>query len=303
MKITNLKQLSGYRTAFTSKCIAVCTLTGKGYFDYENKSGILTKVFNRLKTEKSIEESFEIVSNPFYMKSPEQTVECKICAEKFKTNRGGDLTRHLRDKHNISAETYLLQYPDQKQNFKSTNKQLERENKLKKSSVCCPVCGKRLGSITISHIAKHGYTSMEIFRKKYNLSTVVSGKVRQDLVERFADRLRNGISLQSNHSEPERKVQNALSSKTTYVGGREFDAMVDRTLIEVDGEFWHPATVVDILPVQVRNLANDIVKENIAKDKKLELIRVRVNDIPENITIENLRKVNKNPCKNGRNQI
>lgn len=37
-------------------------------------------------------------------------IKCKICNEEFKNNLGGDLTKHLENKHNVTLEQYVIAY-------------------------------------------------------------------------------------------------------------------------------------------------------------------------------------------------
>ena len=100
-------------------------------------------------------------------------------------------------------------------------------------------------------------------------------------------------------SAPEQRIRFLLGGSKVHVGGREFDIQVGRTLIEIDGDFWHPVVLSNLRAVHVRNLVNDYIKEQIAKDKGFELIRVRVSDLAglrdEEVTLENLRKLNYRP--------
>ena len=35
-------------------------------------------------------------------------IRCEICNQEFKNNLGGDLTKHLREEHNMSMEDYYV---------------------------------------------------------------------------------------------------------------------------------------------------------------------------------------------------
>lgn len=124
-----------------------------------------------------------------------------------------------------------------------------------------------------------------------NYNNIQKGKIT--LKERYG--IDNPIFTHIKSSEPERRVREALGGHTYRVCNREFDVKVGNTLIEVDGEFWHPVTTKNLKLTQLRNLVNDYSKEQIAREQGLELIRIHVSDIPDNITLDSVREKNYRP--------
>lgn len=306
MKIINLKQLRGYKTCVGSAKIAVRKNTGKGFLDYENRSGILTKQLRREGidlTDVDIFQYYEIVDNPYYQIEREKPVECKICHEHFLSNRDGKLTRHLRDVHKLSVEEYLDSFPEESKVFPLRSKKVEKEkffSACPENSITCPMCGKVLGRITQTHVKKEHGLTLDEFRKETGLVTLMSNYLCRFFRENVDEhRLSKGLSIKS--SEPEKRVRKLLQGQPVRLEGREFDIKVDNILVEIDGEYWHPDSVKSINPTQVRNLVNDYFKEQLAKKYNMELIRVHVKDLPErdeDITLEKLRELNYRPSYN-----
>lgn len=123
-------------------------------------------------------------------------------------------------------------------------------------------------------------------------------QMRQTCLERYGT-VHYVNLIPKKDSAPERRIRELLGGSKVRIQGREFDIQVNNTLVEVDGDFWHPITVSNLRAVHIRNLVNDYIKEDIAKEVGLELIRVRVGDLAglldEEITLDKLRELNYRP--------
>lgn len=118
-------------------------------------------------------------------------------------------------------------------------------------------------------------------------------KIKETLKERYG--FENPVFTHIKSSEPEQKVREALKAHSYRIKNREFDVKLGNTLIEVDGEFWHPSTVQNLKLTQVRNLVNDYEKEQLAKREGFELVRIHTGNIPEKITLESLKEKDYRP--------
>lgn len=123
------------------------------------------------------------------------------------------------------------------------------------------------------------------------------GRAKSTMLEKYGTE--NYLQIcPKKHSGPEERVRRLLGGETCHIKGREFDIRVGNVLVEVDGEYWHPDKPENLSISQVRSLTNDHIKEQLAQEEGLELIRVHVKDIPEkdeDVTLENLRKFNYRP--------
>lgn len=252
MNIVNLKQLKNYVVCESCEKIAVCILDNRGSFDYENKSGALTKMLKKLNTSdfEDIEKYFQIVENPFYGVKGE--TECRICGELFKTNRDGSLTRHLRDIHGISIRSYLEQYPEESKNFPLHASNISRENFINEDIshyIECPVCGERMKKITRSHIEfRHGMT-VEEFKQETNLFILSSEKTRNKSQKLYHDRNENISTGFNKVSKEEQELRDFIKELTPnldlnrrkYLDGVEIDIYLPELSlgIEYNGLYYH----------------------------------------------------------------
>lgn len=164
--------------------IAKCKKTNKIFYDYSNKSGILSKHLKKINV-KTLKSNEGIV---FYKKhgyhwftkyfdfiqisnNKHNDVECKICNKKYKSNKGGHLTRHILKKHKLKISDYLLKYPKEKDNFKEK----EALPKIK-----CMLCGKEMRIITNTHLHnKHNITMFE-YKKKFPSAKIIADDIRKN---------------------------------------------------------------------------------------------------------------------------
>lgn len=300
IKIKNLNQLQGYRTCVSSPKIAVRNTTDVGYLDYENKSGILTKVLRKegiqgLDRFSDLSSYYTIVDNPYYQVEREKPVVCEICKEAFTTNRNGSLTRHLRDIHNMTPEVYMGKFPETSEFFPLIYKALTRKKVLEKDggSIECPLCGERMKKITRTHIEfKHGMT-VEEFKLQTGLQNLSSRSTRDLLGEEYRNRIRKvGKRLGGGkESKIEKLVREKLGGEKCLVEGREFDIRLGNTLIEVDGTFWHPSSLRELALSQMHNIINDLEKRDKALEAGFSIVKIYEDKIDkDNISLDQIIK-------------
>lgn len=89
-------------------------------------------------------------------------------------------------------------------------------------------------------------------------------------------------------SRLEQKVREELGGDKFFIGSREFDIKVGNTLIEVDGDYWHPEKLTYLSLSQLQNRVNDREKKLLAEQEQLPLYHIHTSRIPEEITLENI---------------
>lgn len=136
----------------------------------------------------------------------------------------------------------------------------------------------------------------ERFKEKYGVvSPMQESKILQKRKDLCEEKYGEGIlyppkSNPSKNSKVEKKVREALQGEKYFIGNKEFDIKVGNTLVEVDGDYWHPKTLENLSFSQLHTKLNDYVKESLSKKENLELIRIHESKIPENITLDTLRE-------------
>lgn len=83
------------------------------------------------------------------------------------------------------------------------------------------------------------------------------------------------------------KEENIVFIKKYELNGKVYDAYLPdkNILIEIDGGFWHKQSLEECkYKYQTESYYNDIVKNQIAEDNNMKLIRIRENSIPNTIT-------------------
>ena len=201
----------------------------------------------------------------------------------------------------IRAKTKRIRYGSEtynnRQKFRETEK--ERYGGVGYASEFCRI---KANSTTLSRYGNADIRKTKHFKdkstqtklEKYGKGTYNNPKKsKETLKKRYG--FDNPIFTHIKSSEPERRVREALGGHSYRLENREFDVKVGNTLIEVDGEFWHPYSIKNLKLTQLRNIVNDYTKEQIARERGFELLRVHVKNIPEEITVDSLRKVNYRP--------
>jgi len=105
------------------------------------------------------------------------------------------------------------------------------------------------------------------------------------------------LKPRTNFTSLERKYYLMLKDIGIYyvpqypLDGRFYDAYLpdQKILIEFDGSFWHPTDIKDCkYDFQKKNMATDVLKNKIAKNHGLKIIRIRED---EPITMNQMKKI------------
>lgn len=179
------------------------------------------------------------------------TKECPYCGWKTRDieNKSGVFAQHLLKEHNMSVEKYLDEHPEDKEYFKGRVAKIEKVRRLNNPDnyVVCPICGKRMNSITYSHLSfKHKLTMSE-FKKLYPDAKIMSDMMMEEVHE--VQHLSNlTVSKHRFVSKYEREIQEFLKDNGVdfecnrqVLIGREIDILIPskRIGIEFDGLRWH----------------------------------------------------------------
>lgn len=165
----------------------VCKTTKKEFYDVENKSGVLTNHLNSLgisvPTAYKRRNYFKQHNKKWHLNFfdlAEEVLEikkCKYCDWKtFDLNNvSGAYTTHLKEKHNIDIDNYLIDYPNESILFKThLDKKTNLEITLQENNhVHCKICNKKLRVISCTHLKKHNMTPDE-YKSKFGHEDFIS---------------------------------------------------------------------------------------------------------------------------------
>ena len=164
-------------------------------------------------------------------------------------NKSGVFEQHLKDKHNITIENYLKEYPDDKSYFVIYTKKKEKKELLlnEKNFIVCPICGVKLEKITYWHLRdKHNLTLSE-FKEKYPDFDILSQRARE---QASFDLKKGNLHVSKNKfiSSYEKEIKKFLednninfTSSRQFLIGQEIDILIEdkKIGIEFDGLKWH----------------------------------------------------------------
>ena len=93
-------------------------------------------------------------------------------------------------------------------------------------------------------------------------------------------------------SNIQKTVCEKLCGELNYIyEGREYDIKLDNYLIEIDGDYWHQTTLNNLTLSQIQTAINDIQKYKIVNAlNEYELLKIKVSELPEIITLDGLKK-------------
>lgn len=247
------------------------------------------------------------------------TTTCQLCGEEFKTVRERNI--HIKNIHGISLEEYHIQvYLEGKhpvcecgcktlvslivfrthfeysrytknhfprQGFTSEQKQKVREGTRK-------AIQEKYGVDCIALLPEHQKKMREGFEKRYGkknpMQVPETRKLRENLCEK-----RYGVGIlippkqkPQKTSKIEKLVVKKLKGEKFRINHKEFDIKVGNTLIEVDGDYWHPEKLTHLSLSQLQNRVNDREKELLAEQEQLPLYHIHTSRIPEEITLEKI---------------
>lgn len=232
---------------------------GKEFNDYMNQAGLLTSyikekvgviipsLYNRRKYYMETgnywwEQWFDIIKV-----ENKPTKKCPYCNWETTDieNRSGAFEVHLREKHNMSKEDYIKEYPEEKCYFTLVNPTLNRQMcENEDEYVVCAICGKKFSRIDWRHLKEHSITKKE-YIKLYGNNTV-SRKLHNTMSEVAI--ATNMESEGYRHSAPENEIKNVIESAgikckcdRKILKGKEIDIFIPELNIgiEYNGNIFH----------------------------------------------------------------
>ena len=244
---------------------AVCKKTGEEFSDYVNVHGYLWKHIKNIypneerptlyaaKKEYNLtgmywfEKYFDIVKIP---KPKKETKKCPYCD--WETidieNKSGWFEQHLRNEHNKTVESYLVDFPEYKSYFPVLIKKRKRKKDFENEEnyVVCKVCDKKYKQLQ-SHLENVHHITTTEYKEKYNTNSIMSESKLKEFSE---NSLKANLVVSKNRfiSKPEKEIQEFLTqnnvkfeSNRQILIGRELDILIEdkKIAIEFDGLKWH----------------------------------------------------------------
>ena len=91
-------------------------------------------------------------------------------------------------------------------------------------------------------------------------------------------------------SKIEKYVAEQLNAEHKFIyENKEFDIKIGNDIIEIDGNYWHPTNLVDLSFSQLNTIINDSRKGKSIHASNFNLIKIFIDNLPEEITIENIK--------------
>ena len=247
------------------KYVAICTIDGKVFDDYLNKSGALTSY---LKNIHKIDIPSLFLRKKYFKENKKQwyeqwftitlvdnvkkeTKKCPYCDWETTdvNNKSGMFMTHLLKEHGITIKEYLSQHPEDKDYFSKQNSIIEKEEKLNNVNnyVICPICGEKMEKITFWHIKNKHNLEYDQFKKLYPECKVISDNMLNQTLD--AQALTNLVVSKDRFiSKYEREIRALLDqynieyeANRQILIGKEIDILIPslKIGIEFDGLKWH----------------------------------------------------------------
>lgn len=243
--------------------VAVSKKDGTVFDDIENRGGFLTSYIRK---ELGIDVPPLFARNKYYQETGnywwEQFFDAKFVEEKpvkkcpycdWTTedvdNRSGAFEKHLRERHGLSIEEHIKAVPADIDYFSKFKAKQNREELLTddKNYVICPICGRKMEKITLTHIKNAHNVDYSEFRRLYPEVKVISDSGKEQLLG--VNYLSNIVTPKSRFvSKQEKEIQSLLEQNNIpfecnrqLLIGKEIDILIpDKKLgIEIDGLKWH----------------------------------------------------------------
>lgn len=228
---------------------------GKEFNDYMNQAGLLTSY---IKEKIGIDIPSLYDRRKYYMETGnywweqwfdiiklenKPTKKCPYCNWETTDieNRSGAFEVHLREKHNISKENYIKEYPEDKCYFILANETLNRQMcENEDEYVVCAICGKKLARINDRHLKSHGITRLE-YIEKYN-APVYSKKHYEKLLA-ISNKMNLALDGRNDifTSKPEKEIMDFItnmgvkcSKNRKLLNGKEIDIFIEEKQIAIE---------------------------------------------------------------------
>jgi hypothetical protein len=246
--------------------IAQCKKTNVVIKDPNNLSGKLTKhiidlygdvwiptnTYQRKKYEltngkKWFEKYFNIIKIDTTQKR-----KCRLCEWETTDimNKTGCFENHINKFHKITLDSYLSDFPDDDLYHPTHTKKTELTKFLSKNKnhVICKICGKKMKSISNTHLKnKHNITTLE-YKLKYPNEKIVSTSISEGLSNLAKTTNINMTPTWTSKGEIEIKefieslgFQVSKGKNRKLLDGKEIDLIIDNTnmCIEYNGLYYH----------------------------------------------------------------
>lgn len=220
-------------------------------------------------TEKAIEAKYG-VKNIYLIKRLKDSVNAKIKATKFQNH--GSETFNNSDKN---KETKLNRYgsPTYNNPEKIISTNIE---KYGSHSYTASDDGKL--KIKNTFLDKYGVENPaqipDIKQKIKNTNTLKTGYSTNLINPKFRSQ------YNPKNSKIEKLVCETIKGEHKFIyENKEFDIKLNDDIFEIDGDYYHPNTLVNLTLTQVQNAINDFNKNEIIKQSKYTLYKVHVSDI------------------------
>lgn len=248
---------------------AVCKLTGKVFKDYQNRSGSLSDHLKRTvpgifipkareRREYELKNGHPWMAKYFDYQESQTSIKKQLhcCKCDYKTtdlhNKGGVLTKHIKDVHGISISEYVKDHPEQTSLFKTALKKEQYENRFegKKEGVDyvkCKICEQKMSKVNNKHLQSHGITLLE-YKVNYGLEGVYSDGFLQKIKDVYDSGLasyesKNSSSGQKTIYEELKKTLDCdvLLNNKSLLRGTEIDILIPELKlgIEFNGLYFH----------------------------------------------------------------
>ena len=220
-------------------------------------------------------------------------------------NNSGALKKHLEKEHNIDILTFLKEYPDFKEFFKTKDntKILQFETNTN-NYVICKICGKKLTQITNRHLCKHGITK-EQYIEKYQTNNLFCKRLHNIYSSKAIIHNMNSNFVKTSKGEIEilnyiKELGFSCKSNRTILNGKEIDMFIPSLKIgfEYNGLLWHTEKYG-----KDKNYHIDKLNQCLAKGIKLYQIYEDEYELHKNIVLEKIKHILKKDNKtkiNGR---
>ena len=274
--------------------IIKCKKTGKEFEDISNKSGVLTIHLNSLNIEvptsylrrKYLAENKKFWHLQFFdiIKKEKKEKKCKYCDWKTVDiiNKSGQYTVHLQNKHKKSIDEYIIDFPDEKNIFKTYFERLDHKISIEgdlSRQVECKICKEKFLKITNTHLKdKHGLSLLE-YKLNYSTNTL-SNYTLELQKEAFNNNLKMHESTftSKGHSEIinfliEKNIKFKVNDKK-LLSGVELDILIldKKIAIEYNGLLYHSEKYGK------KSRSFHLNKSRLCKEKDISLIHIFEDD-------------------------
>lgn len=256
--------------------------TKKIFHDINNLSGALSKFCKSIGEEFSFD-SFEIIDAV-----KQEYLSCPECSWKTSdlNNKSGQFTIHIRKKHNLSIDDFVGLFPAMKYLWKMHSIKKERDefiNKDEQNRIKCEECGEYFKKLSNSHLKKHRLTPT-MYKEKYNIyntASLYTSSIQSEMT--IVHNLKHGSSTHNKTSSLEDHFANLLNEiNVKYISpflfeGKRFDFYIPEidTVIEIDGEAFHPNKLENLTIQTVNGTINDFQKNKIMQNSNFVFYRIR----------------------------